>query len=173
MKDKHPSTDAERLSKSQLKREMRSLQQLGEQIYQLPLKQRRKIPLTADLIAAFEEADRIKSKEAQRRHFQYVGKLMRETNIEEIETALAQLAQAPLDKAHKIEQLSALCLRLVTGDGNEIENLVEEFASANRQKLRQLIRNCRKENKTAPDELLGTASGKKLLQYLKEIHQLN
>ncbi|MEN9314180.1 MAG: hypothetical protein RIS35_573 [Pseudomonadota bacterium] len=67
----------ERPSKSQLKREMHALQDLGEELLALQPSKLRALPLPPQLLDAIELARRINSREGLRRQRQYIGKLMR------------------------------------------------------------------------------------------------
>lgn len=160
------------ISKSQLKREMEVLKDLGRKIYAMPAKKRNALPLSPRLINAFEEAKRITSKEALRRHFQYVGKVLRDSDVPAIEEAIETIERAPQAKAHRLAKLKALWLQLIQGVDSPIEPLMSEHPTADRQKLRQLIRNARKEFKPEIPPSVKTGHAKKLFDYLKEITQL-
>ena len=68
----------ERKSRSQKKRESSALQQLGEDLAAIPLRELAKLPMKPALLAAYRELPRVTSREARRRHLQYIGRLMRE-----------------------------------------------------------------------------------------------
>ena len=77
-----------RKSRSQKKRESSALQELGAKLAKLPLRALEGFPLSPDLLQAFRDLKAIRSNEARRRHFQYIGRLMREAeNPEAIEEA--------------------------------------------------------------------------------------
>jgi len=79
-------------SKSQKKREMLALQELGTQLAKLSPEQLRKMDLPADLAAALADAQRFANKRgALRRQLQYVGKLMRGVDAEPIRAQLEAL----------------------------------------------------------------------------------
>ncbi len=69
-----------RKSRSQKKRESAALQELGEKLAKLPLRALEGFPLAPGLLSAFRELKTIRSNEARRRHFQYIGRLMREAD---------------------------------------------------------------------------------------------
>ena len=82
--------DSGRPSKSQLKREMDELQQLGVQLLELPAARLRELPIPAELIEAVELAQRIRnSREGLRRQRQFIGKLMRDIDPEPLRDALS------------------------------------------------------------------------------------
>ena len=79
-------------SKSQLKREMTALQKIGEELVGLSERELAKIPIVdEDLQLAIEEAHRIRSNNARKRHLQYIGKVMRNVDTAPIVQALDQL----------------------------------------------------------------------------------
>ena len=66
-------------SKSAVKRQMTALQELGESLTRLSKKQLANVPIDDErLIEAVLETQRISSKNARKRHMQFIGKLMRE-----------------------------------------------------------------------------------------------
>ncbi|MFT4101365.1 MAG: ribosome biogenesis factor YjgA [Burkholderiaceae bacterium] len=82
----------ERPSKSQRKRDMHSLQALGEELVALPPHRLASVPLAERLREAVEMAQRIKSREGRRRQLQFVGKLMRDVDPQPIRHALDLLS---------------------------------------------------------------------------------
>ena len=80
-------------SKSQLKREVIALQQLGEAIVKLGPKDLAKIPLPDNLADAIQQARSIRSHSALRRQMQFIGRLMRDVNPEPIQQALDAIRQ--------------------------------------------------------------------------------
>jgi len=85
-------------SKSQRKREMHLLQDLGERLVALPPSQLERLELPSDLVDAIALARKITAREGRRRQLQYIGKLMRHTDADAI------LAKLDLDDAgHRLE----------------------------------------------------------------------
>lgn len=80
--------DFERPSKSQRKREATALQRLGEQLVSLKPAQLDRIPLPEELREAIRAAQGMNQRGARRRQLQYIGKLMRRTEVEPIREAL-------------------------------------------------------------------------------------
>jgi ribosome-associated protein len=67
-------------SKSQLKREMTALQELGEELVGLSRERLAKIDMPERLRDAIFDAQRITKHEARRRQMQYIGKIMRDVD---------------------------------------------------------------------------------------------
>ncbi len=75
-------------SKSQLKRDMKALQDLGERLVALPASRLDSLELPDNLREAIALARRITAHEGRRRQLQYVGKLMRHIDASPIAAAL-------------------------------------------------------------------------------------
>ncbi len=132
--------EIEYVSKSKMKREMLALQALGEKLVQLSNDQLEQMQLPGILHSAIEDAQRIKKHGALRRQLQYIGRLMRDVDAEEIqiryENVTQQSAKA-IQQLHKIEKWRERLLE--EGDAG-LQALVETFPNIDRQQLRQLIR---------------------------------
>jgi ribosome-associated protein len=89
-----PAPEA-RPSKTQRKREMHELQDLGQQLTDLPPGQLRRIDLPERLREQIELARRITAREGLRRQLQYIGRLMRTADAEAIRARLAALTGKP------------------------------------------------------------------------------
>ena len=76
-------------SKSQLKRDMTALQELGEELLRLQPSKLKALPLPPALFDAIELAQRITAREGLRRQRQYIGRLMREVDAQPIRDALS------------------------------------------------------------------------------------
>lgn len=142
--DELSSTD-ERPSKSQRKREMQALQALGEQLIAMQERERARFPLSDDLLRAIEESGRISAREARRRHMQYVGKLMRREDLDGIQAVFDAMERERLRRDHAFHRLEAWRDRLIEEGDAAIEPLLDEYPAIDRQALRQLIRNARRE----------------------------
>lgn len=154
-------------SKSDLKREMHALQQLGEKIVKLPNGQFATIPLEGKLEEAIATARRIKSREGLRRQMQYIGKLLRDTDISEIESAFQDLESGRIEAAQHFHELEQWRDRLIEQGPKSIESVIEKYPQADRQHLKQLVLQANKEKKAnkAP------AAARKLFKYLRELDQ--
>lgn len=76
-------------SKSQRKRDMHALQELGAELVALQPARLRSLALPESLLEAIEQAQRISSREGRRRQLQLIGKLMRQVDADPIRDALA------------------------------------------------------------------------------------
>jgi len=80
-------------SKSARKREAHALQKLGEDLTKMRAADLERLPLPENLREAIDEARRLTQRGALSRQRQYIGKLMREVDVEPIEAALAALTE--------------------------------------------------------------------------------
>lgn len=138
--------DEDYVSKSQMKRESEALQQLGEELVSLKPTELAKVPLDEELQDAVELGQRLQGKrEALRRHLQFIGRLMRSRDISDIEKAMDEIRsrhQSSNVRLHKLEQWRE---RLIEEGDPAINELLGQFHELDRQKLRQLSRQARKE----------------------------
>ena len=78
-------------SKSDIKRECQHLTDIGEEILKLTNEDRRTLDLPDDVEAAINTALKIKSRSGLKRQRQYIGKLLRSVDNDEIETRLKKI----------------------------------------------------------------------------------
>ncbi|VCU68544.1 hypothetical protein PIGHUM_00601 [Pigmentiphaga humi] len=132
-------------SKSQLKRQMTALQELGERLVTLPKDKLKQLPLAERLYEAVREAQRITSHEGKRRQLQYVGKLMRDTHVEPIQAMLAKWEGDSMEEIAAFHQLELWRDRLLADD-EQFTAFMNLYPHADAQPLRALIRAARKEH---------------------------
>lgn len=151
-------------SKSQRKRDMTGLQELGKDLTTLGKKQLDKLPLSESLRAALNEFNRLpNSHEAKRRQLQFIGKVMRDSNHEEIQTELDKMRTPDHAQVRRAQLIEEWGDRLLGGDEDDISAFVSKWPLAQRQALRQIMRNYSKENEEA-----ARVQRRKLLNYIKE-----
>lgn len=131
-------------SKSQRKRDMTVLQDLGERLVALSKEKLVQLPLPERLFDAVREAQRITAHEGRRRQLQYIGKLMRDAHVEPIHAMLAQWEGDSMEQIAAFHQLELWRDRLLADD-EHLTALLNQFPQADAQHLRALIRAGRKE----------------------------
>jgi ribosome-associated protein len=150
-------------SKSQLKRESNALQEIGEELVNMPEGKLKKFDLPENLKDAVYEARRLRSREAKRRHLQFIGKLMRICDVESIKISLDKINHQSLTYRQHFETLELWRDDIINQGGTAIDKFLTEYPSADRQKLRNLQRQANREA-----ELKKTPNAKrKLFEYLK------
>ncbi len=154
-------------SKSQIKREMHELQALGKQLVELPPKQLVGIPISDKLRDAIVVARSLKHG-AIRRQLQYIGSLMQKEDEASIRTMLHKLQQPHKGEVKAFHQLEQWRDQLLQGDQILLDELVNKFINFDRQYIRQLIRNAKKEQ----DMSKPPKSARLLFKYLTEIQMV-
>lgn len=86
-------------SKSSRKRAAHSMQKLGEHLVAMREQERSQLPLSETLREAIAEALRLTRRGALARQFQYIGKLMRDEDVQAIEAALTAQDEAQKARA--------------------------------------------------------------------------
>ncbi len=155
-----------RKSKSQVKREMHALQTLGERLTGLSDEQLRRLDIPDELHEAIAFARTLTSHGARHRHIQRIGVIMRHIDPEPLERALNYIDQQHLKDAEHFREIEIWRERIVSGDDDLIEELVRDMG-ADRQKLRQLALNARKEAKDGKPP----KTAKNLFRYLREVRE--
>lgn len=156
--------DENEISKSQIKRDMIALQELGLKVMSLNKQQLDTLPLSDVILLAVEEWKRLSQHEAKRRHTQYVGKLMRNTDYEAIQHALDLLD--PSSEAHSqlYQQIERWRDRMMANTSEGMADFLALYPDTNRQLLRQLAKNAEKETADKPDTWVAR---KKLFQLIR------
>ena len=134
-------------SKSELKRQMTERQKLAEVLAALSSDALKTIPMDEAIKAAIAETPKIKSFEAIRRHKQYLGKLMRfldEEELEAIQKRLDAIQGITRPETAKLQFLENYRDKLISHD-ETVTKLIEQFPDMDIQNMRTLIRNARKE----------------------------
>ena len=137
----------ERPSKSELKRQMSELQKLGEELVADARDRVKRVPMPEDVRDAILMCQTITNHEGRRRQMQFVGKMMRKLDEEEV--AVIQrtidswkgMSKADTAALHALERRRDKLL----ADDKALTTLLAEHAELDGQHLRTLIRNARKE----------------------------
>ncbi|HEB98237.1 MAG TPA: DUF615 domain-containing protein [Thiotrichales bacterium] len=153
-------------SKTRRKREADALQALGETLVGLPEARLAAIELPDRLREAVMEARRIKARGGRRRQLQYIGKLMRSIDADPIRAALDDFTRQNRRAARAFRQLEALRDQLIAEGDAALGEVLERFPHCDRQHLRQLMRQARKDQ--AADK---TAGLRALFRYLRELSE--
>lgn len=165
----HDDEEIEFISKTQLKAEADEKQMLGKKLLDLTKDQVDKLNLDESLHDAILEAKRLTSNGAIRRQLQYIGKLMRNTEIEPIEEQLARWEGKHDQENARFHALERWRDRLIddagTSKSDTLQAFVNEHPHAEIQRLRTLSRNAHKEQSTSKPP----KSSRELFKLLREI----
>lgn len=142
---KAPVADENELpSKTQLKAIADAQQALGVKLCDLPKDKLLQLKLPEALEEAVLESHRITANGAIRRHKQFVGKLMRDVDPDPIEVQLAKWEGKHSAENARFHSMERWRDRLID-DENALTDFLTQFPQADRQQLRALIRNAKKE----------------------------
>ena len=158
--------DENYISKTDLKKEARDLQEFAKQLIKLNKKQRSELSASDELQEAFLLADKIAKKpDALRRHTQFMAKVLRdEEHLEKLKLEHEQFTTPAKSNDKLAKKFEDMRTQLIENGDPAINELIELNPSLERQKLRQLVRQAKKElSKEKPGK-----SYKELFQYLKD-----
>ncbi|MDT6960182.1 ribosome biogenesis factor YjgA [Cupriavidus sp. SZY C1] len=134
-------------SKSQRKRDMTALQDLGAELEALPKDRLARVPMPEALADAVLAARKITSHEGKRRQMQFVGKVMRGLDDDEVAAIRAALegfkgtSKAETARLHLIERWRDLLL----ADDAQLTKFLGEHPEVDVQSVRNIIRGARRE----------------------------
>lgn len=155
----------EEKSRTLLKEEMKELQRFGESLVKLPLERINKIEMPEELRDAILHARTLKKHEARRRQMQYVGTLMRNVDVDPIRSYIDNINLGSKDESRVFNKIETWRDDLVKGKEGAIECVLNELPGADRQHLRQLVRNAVKESEKG----FSPKSSRALFRYLREL----
>jgi ribosome-associated protein len=158
-------TDEHYISKSQAKRDVEALQDLGAKLVELSRNSLEKFELDQRLKDEILVAQSIRSHSAKRRQMQLIGKIMRNVDAEKIQNQYDRYQNQLNETNAKFHQLEHWRDRLLQEGDQATNELVEKYPAFDRSRLRQLLRNAKKES----DANKPPKSARQIFQYLKEI----
>lgn len=161
----HDSDDLNHESKSKRKRQMTALQDIGKTLVELSQTQLDTIPLESPLAEAITLARSIKDHEGKRRQLQYIGKLMRHIDTQPIQDALNKIQLKDKQGTIKFHQIELWRDRLIAEKDAILQEFVEKFPDADRQHIRQLVRNAQQDF----DNNRNTGAKTALFRYLQTL----
>ena len=127
-------------SKSERKREMLELQDLGVELVKLPPDQLAALELPEKLMDAIELARRITSHGAQKRQRQYIGGLLRDLDVQPIRALLEKLRGADRASKARFQENERWRARLIAEGDAALAEFLERRPQADSQHLRRLVR---------------------------------
>lgn len=134
--------DTESVSKSQIKRDSKSLQILGKKLSALNAEQIATVPLNDKLLDAIELAHKLSNKRgALKRHYQYIGKLLRCIDAEPVLQAVQTIEQADSYNKQTFKQTEYWRDRILQQGDEAIDECCQQHPNMQRQEIRQIWRN--------------------------------
>ena len=135
-----------RPNKTQLKRTLRELNQLGKELTKLPEGSLKKIPLSDEMRVVINDAKRF-SRGALQRQLRRIAAMMQHEDVSAIQLELARQKSPSKQQTAEFHQLEQWRDRLIAGDNKLLTSLIEQFPVIDRQHIRQLVRNANQEQK--------------------------
>jgi ribosome-associated protein len=154
-------------SKSQRKRDLDELKLLGRELLGFSDDALRQLLLPETLLEALRTGQKIKAHGAQKRQLQYIGKLLRDVDVTPIREAIEVRDRQDAMHTREFHRLEALRDHLLMGDDASLDEVMALFPLADRQHLRKLVRQARKEHaqKQPP------RASRQLFRYLRELQE--
>ena len=137
-------------SRSEQRREALDIRSLGEKLVALAPAHLAKLPIPEDLIEHIHETQRITSHIAHKRQLQFLAKQMRresDETLDAIRDAMEVGGDAKRRETAILHTVESWRTRLLDDGDEALAELLSEFPTADRQHLRQLVRNAGEERK--------------------------
>jgi ribosome-associated protein len=151
--------DPERPSKSARKRAAHAAQDLGETLIGLREPELEALGLPESLSEAIHEARRIRSRAAGARQRQYIGKLMREIDLEPIRTALAARSERDALETQLFKRAEGWRERLLAEGEAALEELAQLRPALERSEWSRRVAAAREERgRESPSGRMGPAA---------------
>jgi len=157
--------DENYISKSDIKKEAKELQEFAKKLVALSKSQRAQLTASDELQEAFKLADKISNKpDALRRHMQFMAKVLRDEDLDALRKEHANFL-SPHNQSEKfVKQVETWRTNLIEKGDKAINQFIDKCPGVERQKMRQLVRQAKKElEKEKPGK-----SYKELFQYIKQ-----
>lgn len=166
-----PEEEIEYVSRSEMKRYMDQLQDLGKRITELRPDQQAQVPMDPRLRSAVEEMARITSNGAKKRHLNFIGKLMRNEDEDAIRAAVERFDSASEAHNQRFHRLERLREQLIDENADRSQTafneIIENYPDCDIQHLRTLMRNAARER----EQNKPPAAFRKIFQYLRELEE--
>ena len=138
-------------SRSQQRRAALDVLELGEQLVALSAAQLARLPIPDEVMPHIRETQRITAYGARKRQLAFLAKQMRRQDdeaLDAIRDALGKDGEASRRETAAMHRIEALRDTLLGDEGDAaMTALLDEYPGADRQKLRQLVRNTHEERK--------------------------
>ena len=155
-------------SRTQQRIEALEIRNLAEKLVALPAAQLARLPIPEELMPHIVETQRITSHIAHKRQLQFLAKQMRREEdevLEAIRDAMDEGGEAARRETALLHQAEQWRDRLLADGDDALAALLEEFPTADRQKLRQLVRN-------ATDERAKNKPPRAFRELFREVREL-
>jgi len=154
------------VSKSEIKRGLQELKDLGKELVELPIKDLDKLNLSERLYDQVVKAHGMKLG-ALKRQVGFIGGLMVDEEHQQIKQHLDKIRQAHNGETKQFHQIEQWNDQLLAGDNEVMTILRNQFENFDMQHVRQLVRNANKEtSQNKPSK-----SARLLFKYLQQCQE--
>jgi len=157
--------DYDTISKSQRKRELDDLKQLGQKLLDFSEDSLRRLGLPELLLDAVLTGKKITSHVARKRHLQYIGKLLKEFDATPVRAAVEAREHQHDTSTREFHLLESLRDQLLARGDAAIPAVLAQFPRTDRQHLRKLVRQARQQQTTGQP----AGAARALFRYLREL----
>lgn len=162
-------TEFTKKSKGEQKREAAAAQALGTELVKLSVAQLKtllsNIELPDNLHEALLACQKIKSHEAHRRQLQYIGKLMRDIEVEPLQKQLAQAKRGGQVETAQLHLIERWRDRLLSEGEAALNDLTQSYSHADIAQIQELVATAHKEFKLKQPP----RAARQLFKYLREL----
>ncbi|MDD2724732.1 MAG: ribosome biogenesis factor YjgA [Methylovulum sp.] len=156
---------AVRPNKTQIKKEIAGLFELGEKMSELSPAQLSTLELPANIHKAVTEVSGMPHKGARKRLLKYIAGQLHKIDVDEFTEKLARIENKSAHAVREHHIVERWRERLLAESNEALSELLDEYPQADRQHLRQLVRNAQKEVEMAKPP----KSSRLLYRYLKTL----
>ena len=157
--------DDMQISKSQRKRDLHTLKELGVKLLDFSDDGLRQLDLPEDLLEALLTAKKITSNVARKRQLAYVGKLMKTIDPAPIRAIIEAREHQHLTATREFHLLEQLREQLLLEGDAALPEVLAHFPRTDRQYLRKLVRQAQREQTSGQP----AGAARRLFRYLREL----
>lgn len=165
MPDEDDLIDNRPPSKSQRKRDMHAQFDLGKVLVDLPTSQLKKLTLDESLYDAINTCKNIRQHGARKRQHKLISKLLSDADTAAIQLAVDNFKAPQREAIAELHAIEDWRERLIADDGNALTDFISNYPTADRQQLRQIVRNAKQSK--SPDR--SKKAKRELFQLIKEL----
>ena len=153
------------VSKTELKRLAHQATDIGKLLVSLDKATLNKLDLPQNVLDNVITAQSITSNIARKRQIQFLGKQIRNSDMQSIQQQLERLDQQHREDTQQFHALEQWRDRFLQQGDEAINDFLNTYPHADRQKLRQLVRQAHRET----EKNAAPAAARKLFKYIKTV----
>lgn len=151
-----------RPNKTQLKRQLAETRLLVLQLIQIDEEEQRRLKLTQQIMEGLKQARGMKTDNARKRLLKHLTRLLNQQDVDLVKEYFSERDVRQQQLNHAFHQLEQLRDHMIEEGDSVLQAFLSEHETADRQQLRQALRNARKERDTGKP----AGAGRKLFRLL-------